>query len=71
MVEEDDLVKIWTEGQIPLLQLSSDPATNDDVELVLQAASQADPTPYTAVSHVWADGLGNSRSNALPRCQLR
>lgn len=25
---------------------------------------------YVAISHVWSDGLGNPRSNALPRCQL-
>lgn len=28
-------------------------------------------TPYTAISHVWADGLGNAEANALPECQLR
>lgn len=27
-------------------------------------------TPYTAISHVWADGLGNTISNALPKCRL-
>ncbi|XP_044714748.1 uncharacterized protein HRG_11783 [Hirsutella rhossiliensis] len=26
--------------------------------------------PFVAISHVWADGLGNSDANALPRCQL-
>ncbi|KAF5699216.1 het domain-containing protein [Fusarium mundagurra] len=25
---------------------------------------------FVAISHVWADGLGNPRQNALPRCQL-
>ena len=25
---------------------------------------------YVALSHVWADGLGNPYANALPRCQL-
>jgi hypothetical protein len=25
---------------------------------------------YTAISHVWAHGRGNPRSNALPRCQI-
>lgn len=24
-----------------------------------------------AISHVWADGLGNKQANALPKCQLR
>ncbi|KAI7195351.1 hypothetical protein KC316_g2763 [Hortaea werneckii] len=27
-------------------------------------------TPYVALSHVWAEGLGNPVANALPRCQL-
>ncbi|TPX13596.1 uncharacterized protein E0L32_006067 [Thyridium curvatum] len=26
---------------------------------------------YVAVSHVWADGLGNPHSNQLPNCQVR
>lgn len=26
---------------------------------------------YVAISHVWADGLGNLQSNTLPACQLR
>lgn len=25
---------------------------------------------YIALSHLWADGLGNPHANALPRCQL-
>lgn len=25
---------------------------------------------YTAISHIWSDGLGNPRRNALPYCQL-
>ena len=28
-------------------------------------------TRYVAISHVWAQGLGNRDSNALPRCQLK
>lgn len=26
---------------------------------------------YVCISHVWADGMGNPRANALPACQLR
>src|SRR5205814_1927736 len=33
---------------------------------------QASPvTGYIAISHVWADGLGNCRSNSLPSCQAK
>jgi len=27
-------------------------------------------TPYIAISHVWADGLGNPKSNEMYRCQV-
>jgi|SRR5208282_1541244 len=27
-------------------------------------------TPYIAISHIWADGLGNRKENSLPLCQL-
>ncbi|KAL9615725.1 MAG: hypothetical protein Q9160_009308 [Pyrenula sp. 1 TL-2023] len=27
--------------------------------------------PFVAISHVWADGLGNPDANALPRCQMQ
>ncbi|RVX70522.1 hypothetical protein B0A52_05173 [Exophiala mesophila] len=29
-----------------------------------------DVTPYVAISHVWSHGLGNTKKNTLPRCQL-
>jgi hypothetical protein len=33
--------------------------------------SGSKPTiPYVAISHVWSGGLGNPRSNSLPKCQL-
>jgi Heterokaryon incompatibility protein (HET) len=34
---------------------------------VVDSASQ----PYVAISHVWSDGLGNTRANSLPQCQLQ
>jgi hypothetical protein len=27
--------------------------------------------PFVAISHVWAHGLGNAKSNSLPLCQLQ
>ncbi|MCJ1323578.1 hypothetical protein MMC10_000239 [Thelotrema lepadinum] len=27
--------------------------------------------PYVAISHVWADGMGNNKSNSIWECQLR
>ncbi|CAK7206491.1 hypothetical protein SEUCBS139899_009287 [Sporothrix eucalyptigena] len=29
-----------------------------------------DGLPYVAISHVWADGMGNPTANSLPECQI-
>ena len=54
-------------GSLPLLKIvKGRDLSTFSVEVV---PSQTDTT-WVAVSHVWADGLGNPRRNALPRCQL-
>jgi hypothetical protein len=47
----------------PLLSL------NKDSNLII-LTSATTTSEYVAISHVWADGLGNPRSNTLPLCQL-
>ncbi|CVL07318.1 uncharacterized protein FMAN_15389 [Fusarium mangiferae] len=38
---------------------------------IFQTGVDEGPTPpYVAISHVWSEGMGNPRENALPRCQL-
>lgn len=34
-------------------------------------AAEGPAPPYVAISHVWSEGMGNPRENALPECQLR
>ena len=61
----DDILRL---GSIPLLRIFKDERLEDiKVEIV---KSQPE-SRYVAISHVWADGLGNPQTNALPRCQLR
>ena len=51
--------------QIPLLRI------NDySEEIPVTVVASTDETSYVALSHVWADGLGNPNATALPRCQL-
>ena len=61
------LNEVLSTGAIALLRIRGadrlDELTADVV------ASKADSS-YLALSHVWADGLGNAKANALPRCQL-
>ncbi|KAI0329716.1 hypothetical protein GY45DRAFT_845779 [Cubamyces sp. BRFM 1775] len=61
-VSTKDLTQALGQDKIPAVLIS------EDLELeIVDAASY----PYIALSHVWADGLGNPVRNALPKCQLR
>ena len=66
-VDPQKLFAILKKGSLPLLRLKGDHDVNTiSIEVVpSDSASQ-----YLALSHVWADGLGNPHRNALPRCQL-
>jgi hypothetical protein len=41
-----------------------------ELRLVPVSVRQLHGDRFVAISHVWADGLGNTTANALPRCQL-
>ena len=59
---------ILKDGRLPLLRIRPrDPLADLTVEIVASEPSSR----YIALSHVWADGLGNPTENSLPRCQLR
>ena len=52
---------------VPLIRLKEEPS--GDLSLDVVQASYG--THYTAISHVWSGGLGNTVSNSLPQCQLK
>ena len=63
-----DIYNALQKGELPLLKLTQ---TNDKLEsLNIEVVTYTSETPYIAISHVWADGLGNPRENSVPRCQL-
>lgn len=67
-VDTSSLNTVLTSGSFPLLRIREAEILDElTVDIV---ASQPD-TCYLALSHVWADGLGNAKANALPRCQLQ
>ena len=53
---------------LPLLQIKKSNAGLDS--LSVEVIKSSVKTPYIAISHVWADGLGNPVDNNLPKCQL-
>jgi hypothetical protein len=54
----------------PILRFDDDIVDTRDGPL-LRAESWESGKPYVAISHVWADGMGNPNNNELPACQLR
>jgi hypothetical protein len=51
---------------IPLLKI----LPGDVEQLQVEVVESSSDTAYVAISHVWADGLGNPGANYLPSCQL-
>ena len=66
-VDENVLADCLKKGSLPLIRLNKD-ANSDQISIDVVAST--DSTSYVALSHVWADGLGNPTATALPRCQL-
>ena len=58
---------ILESGNFPLLDFQTDLVSG---ALKVNLIESAGNRPYVALSHVWADGLGNPHANSLPRCQL-
>ena len=84
-VPYQSLLGVIRRGDIPLISIESDPLDLSESEplitveddgipctsrIKLQVKARSRKSRYVAVSHVWADGLGNPILNGLPSCQL-
>ncbi|KAI4176265.1 MAG: hypothetical protein LQ346_007903 [Caloplaca aetnensis] len=67
-VNVEEIISILSKGSLPLLRILPAPLLSDIRVEVVEATPEVH---YLALSHVWADGLGNPHSNSLPRCQLQ
>lgn len=66
-VDESALSDILrTTESFPVLTID----TSADGTVSVQMETYEPGMQYVALSHVWADGLGNPKSNALPSCQV-
>ncbi|KAK5652174.1 hypothetical protein OQA88_10817 [Cercophora sp. LCS_1] len=63
-VDYEAVAGIIRSGGIPVISVSRDGA------LDLRVTRLTPTMTYTAISHVWSDGLGNPTTNTLPFCQL-
>jgi hypothetical protein len=66
VVQEENLTApLFKEGRFPLILLKGN-TENLTYEIV-----ESGRAPYIAISHVWADGLGNPLANSLQKCKLQ
>ncbi|KAH8774245.1 hypothetical protein BGZ57DRAFT_387068 [Hyaloscypha finlandica] len=64
---EDLLKGFQAQDGFPLIRVEK--SIEGALEIVVVPFDPAKPVDYIAFSHVWADGLGNPKGNALPTCQ--
>lgn len=66
------IISIIKQGGVPLVAIdqSANSVATDTTSLRLTVQKRRSNTEYIAISHVWADGLGNPAQNALPACQI-
>ena len=62
------VIKILENEQLPLLQINNYHTLE---ELTVKVIESHENSRYVALSHVWTEGMGNPRANALPWCQLQ
>ena len=65
-----DIALILENGGIPLIGLDSW-ASDQSLTMSLEVVRHEHGQSYTAISHVWSDGLGNVKGNRLPVCQIK
>ncbi|KAL8714670.1 MAG: hypothetical protein Q9220_001619 [cf. Caloplaca sp. 1 TL-2023] len=68
VVVRQQLFDILKAGSLPLLRIDSHGPTSQELSLSVIASNNE--LSYVALSHVWADGLGNPNANSLPKCQI-
>ena len=68
-IDNHSIMNILQSGALPLLLIKRriDEPRKVSVEL---CSSANRGNNYVAISHVWADGMGNPNDNSLPQCQL-
>jgi Heterokaryon incompatibility protein (HET) len=66
-VDSQTLSSIIRNESVPLIRYSREAEYGaSQIEIVTYGRN----TSFVAISHVWADGLGNTEGNSLPTCQL-
>ena len=63
------ICEILSSGFLPLIDIdSAGDSAEDSVSPKVRIVSENERTEFVAISHVWSDGFGNPRANALHGC---
>ncbi|GJJ11128.1 hypothetical protein Clacol_005359 [Clathrus columnatus] len=67
----EDLLVTIKQGDTPVISFhKDDDDSNPRLEVKAFNTTTASSLPYISISHVWSDGMGNPKENALPACLL-
>ncbi|GJJ11313.1 hypothetical protein Clacol_005545 [Clathrus columnatus] len=69
-VPEQDLLEAIERGDTPVLFYLKGDDGEHRLEVRGYNTAMGTDLPYIAISHVWSDGMGNPKQNALPGCLL-
>lgn len=68
----EELGAILRDGGVPLVMLTPcDEETTGNRSFKIEIVRKRVGRQYVAISHVWSDGLGNTKGNTLPNCQVQ
>ena len=68
-IDDQPIMNILQTGALPLLLIKR--RIYEPCKVSVELCSSANiGNNYVAISHVWADGMGNPKANSLPQCQL-
>lgn len=66
-LEVEEIGRVLNYGRLPLIEV---PIDGEPTSAKLRLRQDDGHVGFVAISHVWADGLGNVRNNSLPACSL-
>lgn len=64
-----DVIRILEGDDIPLIVAS--PNRTEKKDLLFTIVENSPTVDFVAISHVWAEGLGNPHANSLPTCSMQ
>jgi hypothetical protein len=65
-ISQNQLYRSLVRSEIPCIPATSAVGIDEDLDVIELSSSRR---RHVAISHVWADGLGNPHANSLPSCQ--